>query len=189
MKDISTPGPLPIDTVVDGRVTLRPWRPEDAPVRVRAGADPDIQRWTSVPHDVDEEAARAWVAWSEQARSDRTALYFAVTLDGRCVGSAGLVDLHPDHLRAEVGYWLVSDARGHGLATRALRLLTSWCFTNLNLARLDLFTNTDNDASMAVALKGGYTREALLRSWHGNAVRREDLVLFGLLREDWQAAG
>jgi RimJ/RimL family protein N-acetyltransferase len=175
--------------MADGDVRLRPWLPEDAEVRVRAGRDPEVQRWTSVPRDVDVHQARAWVAWAEDARVRCQALYSAVTLDGRCVGSAGLVRLHHEDLRAEVGYWLVGEARGRGLATRALRLLTGWCFANLNLARLDLFTNTDNDASMAVALRAGYTREALLRSWHGNVVDREDLILFGMLRDEWPGVG
>jgi ribosomal-protein-alanine N-acetyltransferase len=188
VKDISTPGPLPAVAVTDGRVALRSWRPQDAAVRVRAGADADVQRWTSVPRNVDEAAALAWVNWSERARHDRKALYAAVTLDGECLGSVGLVDLHPNHRRAEIGYWLLDEARGHGLAVKALRLFTSWCFVHLDVARLDLFTNTDNEASMAVALKAGYAREALLRSWHGDSVHREDLVLFGMLREEWPDA-
>lgn len=168
----------------DGELALRPWQPEDAGVRVRAGQDPDIRRWTSVPRDVDEASALEWITWSQLAIATGESLYLAVTLDGRCVGSMGLIEVHHDHRRAEIGYWLLPEARGRGLVVRALRLLGDWALTELPLARLDLYTNTDNDASMAVALRAGYTREAVLRAWHTGPDGQEDLVLFGLVRGD-----
>lgn len=152
-----------------------------------AGADPDIRRWTTVPRDVDLEQARAWITWSAQARDAGDALFLGIVHHGECVGSVGLIHFEHEHRRAEVGYWLLSDARGQRLTVRALSLLVDWTFANIDIARLDLFTNTDNDGSMAVAERCGFTREALLRSWHLTPWgEREDLVLFGLLREEHQ---
>lgn len=168
----------------DGELVLRPWQAGDADVRVRAGRDPEIRQWTSVPRDVDHDAALEWIAWSQLAIATGEALHLALTVDDRCVGSIGLIDVHQDHRRAEIGYWLLPEARGRGLAPRALRLLTAWSLGELPLARLDLYTNTDNDASMAVALRCGFSREALLRAWHSGPDGQEDLVLFGLVRGD-----
>jgi ribosomal-protein-alanine N-acetyltransferase len=140
-----------------------------------------------VPRDIDLVAATAWVEWSRQAREAGEALFLAIVYGGVCVGSVGLIHLEHEHRRAEVGYWLLPEARGHRLTVRGLELLVTWTFENLDVARLDLFTNTDNGGSMAVAERCGFIREALLRSWHLTPWgEREDLVLFGLLREDFR---
>ena len=81
----------------------------------------------------------------------------------------------------DVGYWLASWARGRGVATRALRLLCAWAFDSLDLARIQLHTLPDNDASQRVAERAGFRREGLLRSWTEMKGRRVDLVMFSLL--------
>lgn len=171
-----------LPTLTDGNILLRPWSPDDAPVRVQAGQDPEIMRFTSVPQYVDEEAALGWIAAREEEHALRRSTYFAVEHAGECVGSAGLVAYVPEHNRAEVGYWLLPPFRGAGLAGRALALLSGYAFGTVRLSRLDLFTNVDNHGSMRVAESVGYCREGLLRSFHQLADgQREDLVLFGLV--------
>ena len=80
---------------------------------------------------------------------------------------------------AEIGYHLAPEARGRGLATAALRLLSDWSLRALPVARLQLTTHLDNPASQRVAEKAGYTREAVLRAWADQRgdPRRPDHVL------------
>jgi len=56
----------------------------------------------------------------------------------------------------EVGYWLAPDARGRGVAMRALRMLTRWAILDLVRPVLNLQTNVGNDASWRLALFVGY---------------------------------
>lgn len=81
-----------------------------------------------------------------------------------------------------VGYWCAAEARGRGVATRALRLLSRYGFEELGLQRLELITDPDNLASQRVAEKVGYRREGVLRSHldHPDG-RRRDSVMFSLL--------
>ena len=88
-----------------------------------------------------------------------------------------------EHRRGEVGYWLGPRARGQGHATRAVRLICGWGFRALRLERIDLFAATGNPASQRVAERGGFTREAVLRSYLRDKDRQEDFVAFGLLAE------
>ena len=76
------------------------------------------------------------------------------------------------------------DARGRGLATAALRLLSRWALDTLPVVRLQLTTHQDNPASQRVAQKAGYTREALLRAWADQRGTRVDLVMWSLLPGD-----
>jgi RimJ/RimL family protein N-acetyltransferase len=89
-----------------------------------------------------------------------------------------------EHLRGEVGYWLACEARGHGHASRAVRLICGWGFGSLGLERIDLFAATANAASQRVAERAGFIREAILRSYLRVRDRQLDMVAFGLLAGD-----
>jgi RimJ/RimL family protein N-acetyltransferase len=75
------------------------------------------------------------------------------------------------------------DARGRGLTTRALHLISRWAFDELGCARLQLRADLLNLPSQRVAEKAGFTREGVLRSVHFNPRqnRRVDFVMFSLL--------
>ncbi len=100
--------------------------------------------------------------------------------DGRIAVSAGAwVDGN-----VQFGYWVKREARGRGVATRALRLLSRWAVAELGAARLQLVTEPENDASQRVAEKAGFRREALLRAYVDLRGRRPDVYMYALLRED-----
>lgn len=90
------------------------------------------------------------------------------------------------HGRAGFGYWTRKEARGREVASRALRLLTRWAARHA-IARLPLIVEPANAASIRVAEKAGFRREALLRSYielHGT---RRDVHLDALLPEDFES--
>lgn len=102
---------------------------------------------------------------------------------------AGMIEVHLGKPgRAEVGYWLAPLDRGRGYATRALRLVSAWAFTDPGLVRFELHTLIGNEASGAVAGKAGFTREGIARRdllFRGEQV---DGVVFSFIRDD-AAAG
>ena len=112
-------------------------------------------------------AARGWVFQRAQKELPRDAIGMAIN-----------ELLHNGH----VGYWCAPEARGRGVATRALRLLCRHALDDLRLDRLELVTDPDNRASQRVAEKVGFRREGVLRSHllHPDG-RRRDSVMFSLL--------
>jgi RimJ/RimL family protein N-acetyltransferase len=54
---------------------------------------------------------------------------------GRVLGSIDM-GLNSEAYRGHIGYWVVRDARGRGVCTRALRLLSRWALEELGLIRL-----------------------------------------------------
>jgi RimJ/RimL family protein N-acetyltransferase len=79
---------------------------------------------------------------------------------------------------------LARPARGHGHATRAVRLICAWGFDAMGAERIDLMAATGNAASQRVAERAGFTREAVLRSFMQAKDGRQDMVAFGLLAGD-----
>ena len=162
----------------DGDVVLRPFVDEDVPAIVAACQDPEIPRWTSVPTPYTEADARAFLMGAPSVHT-----FAVVDRDtGALLGSVGFQVL--DHSRATFGYWVAREARGRGVATRALRLLVRHAAHEHGLARLQLIVEPENVASIRVAENAGFQREALLRSYIELHGRRRDVYLYALLADD-----
>ena len=89
-----------------------------------------------------------------------------------------------DHNCGEIAYVIASEARGRGIATEAVRLLTDWAFASLALSRIQLRINPHNAASIRVAEKTGYQREGLLRSAMDIRGNRVDVLVYSRLVTD-----
>jgi RimJ/RimL family protein N-acetyltransferase len=178
---------LPAEPLIDGSTELRPWRDTDLAAIVKACQDPEIVRWTRVPARYGEADARSFLLARYDATLAGTTAPFAIVKsddDEQLLGSISLMRLAWRHARGEVGYWLARDARGEGHVTRAVRLICRWGFDALELERIDLLAGTGNSASQKVAERSGFTREAVLRSFMRGKGERQDMVAFGLLRDE-----
>jgi RimJ/RimL family protein N-acetyltransferase len=167
----------------DGRTGLRPWREGDVAAILAMSRDPDTIRFTNVPDPYDEDSARIWLALQPaRLRAGDGAAFAVVEPPSQdALGAIGVRVLHGRGI-AEIGYHMAPEARGRGLATGALRLLSDWSFQTLPVERLQLTTHVENPASQRVAEKAGYTREAVLRSWADQRGERVDLIMYSLLR-------
>jgi ribosomal-protein-alanine N-acetyltransferase len=155
----SLPEEQPVLTT--GGLVLRPWEDGDAPAVQAAYEDPAIQRW-HVERLTAEEAAAYAQKWRELWRTSARAGW-AVTRDGSLAGRVTLARLDLWQGQAEVTYWVVSAARGTGVAPAAVQALAGWAFA-IGFHRLELGHSTQNPASCRVADKSGFrlegTREA-----------------------------
>jgi RimJ/RimL family protein N-acetyltransferase len=178
---------LPGEPLVDGDTGLRAWRDSDLAGLVSACQDREISRWTRVPYPYGPSDARAYLLQRHDTLHAGAAAPFAIVLAGdrdRLLGSISLMRFSWNDARAEVGYWLAREARGHGHVTRAVRLITGWGFQHLGLERIDLLAATGNPASQRVAERCGFSREAVLRSYLVGKEGRQDMVAFGLLARE-----
>lgn len=85
-----------------------------------------------------------------------------------------------------LSYGLGPQARGRGLATRAVRLASRWAISELKAARVMAGTAADNTASQAVLERAGFTREGVQRALlPGVNDTRVDNVCWSLLPEEF----
>ena len=84
---------------------------------------------------------------------------------------------------------IAREARGRGLATQALRLVSRWVLAALAVERLELVTEPKNVRSQHAAQKAGFRREGLLRRYLEVKGERRDCVMFSLLAEDLGKGG
>lgn len=176
---------MPDPPLFDGVVTLRPWG-EDGDVEAITASCNDraiAEFLEMIPSPYTEADAREYILGTRQGWAEGTSSNFAVVLDGRAVGSIGIRWLDPEQGVAEVGYWVSPDARGRGVCTRAVRLVSRWALEEGRTERLQLRADEQNLASRKVAENAGFTEEGTLRSSRYNLRlgRRIDFVMYSLL--------
>ena len=145
-------------TLRDGDLVLRPKRLEDIDAITAACQDPEIPRWTFVPSPYTRADAEAFfVRSAEEQEAGRTVHVLAVDAqDDQLLGSFSLMELDLEPGYGEIGYWVVAEARGRGIATRAVRLLADWAREELGLTKIDVLPHKENAASRRVAEKAGF---------------------------------
>ena len=174
---------MKLPQLADEAVVLRPWREEDMTAVTAAFQDPLIPRFIrTVPTPYRESDAGEWFAGLETAESINLAITEAE--GGGVLGGVSLLRFDRENKRAEVGLWVAADARGRGVATRAVRLLSRWGLEALDLERIEFLAEEENVASQRVAERAGFTREGVLRAYFDNRGTRPNYVMFSLLPSD-----
>jgi RimJ/RimL family protein N-acetyltransferase len=178
--------PLPDSPLADDVVRLRAFTLDDVDWVTEGCRDPDVARFTGVPHPYEPDHAREWIGKQAEGRATGEGLHLAVTAaeDGEPLGSVGLQHIAWDQLRGEIGYWIVPQGRGRGAASSGVRLLAAYGFEAAGLRRIEVIPYVDNPASQRVAEKVGCTREGVLRSYFAAHGERHDCVMYSLLPED-----
>ncbi len=123
-------------------------------------------------------------AASERAAGVRVRLAIIEPPADDCRGEVFVYGIDWAERRASAGIWVAPDARGRGLARRALRLAAQWAFAAWGLERLALLTDPDNRAMLNAASSAGFTLEGVLRSYSRDGGRRRDFASLSLLPGD-----
>jgi [ribosomal protein S5]-alanine N-acetyltransferase len=180
-----SPRPIsfPVEGLDDGVVRLRLMAEADVAAVVEAVRDPEIPRWTRVPTPYGEGDARQFRRMTRNglaAGTDLAALIVCAD-DDELLGAVGIHGIDPESGRCSAGYWVAAEARGRGVAARALRLLCAYAFDELGVQRVELWIDPDNGPSLGVAEAVGFTREGLLRSFMPIRGQRRDMLMYSLL--------
>ncbi|MBK8027449.1 MAG: GNAT family N-acetyltransferase [Chloroflexi bacterium] len=125
----------------------------------------------------------------EPPKPDDTYFHLRTISDDRCIGFVVLFNLKWRNQTAELAIGIGDrDYRGHGYGSDALRLILNYAFSELALRRVSLTVMDYNTAAIKAYERVGFQREGA----HRQAVVREgrayDLLLYGILRDEWSAA-
>ncbi|HSN28997.1 MAG TPA: GNAT family protein [Kofleriaceae bacterium] len=168
---------------------LRELRADDArAIAVRAG-DRKVARYLlAVPSPYPVSLAARWIAgrqtWWAQGRGVTLGIVRRSEPD-ELLGSVSLRRFARDR-RAELGYWLGTDAWGRGYATEAAGALVDFGFREMNLARIYAQVLAGNAASCRVLEKLGMQNEGIRRRHVRKGRTLHDIVLYGILRDEWR---
>lgn len=172
-----------IPTLETERLILRELVREDATALFPTFADPEQMRyWSRGPFDSEEELA-AWLcqpgwdgrAWTVESKEDGAVLGRVVAMP-RSTGES------------EIGYTVIRDRQGQGIAFEAMSALIDHLFTHDGMRRITADTDPDNVPSNRLLEKLGFTREGRLREAWVTHIGIRDSYIWGLLAREWEKA-
>ncbi len=159
----------------------------DAASLLELGADPDVTRFFSWgPYQSEAEPA-AYIERLPAERERGERLEFVITgAGGTPIGVTGLSELSRRDRRAVVGTWLGRRHWGTGANREAKALVVRLAFGALGLERLGAYADLDNPRSQAALTGIGFAREGVLRHWHRHGDRVHDVIVYSLLKQEWE---
>ena len=178
---------LPV--IETARLTLRPYTLADAPRVQQMCGDPAIAATTlAIPHPYPDGAAEQWISTHADSFLQGKEVTLAITLkpDRPVIGSMALM-VNKNHQRGELGYMIAKEHWNRGYCTEAARAMMGYGFGTLGLNRIQAMHFPRNPASGRVMQRLGMTREGLLRQYVSNRGAREDVVMYAILRHEFEA--
>lgn len=178
---------LPGGRLTDDVVIVRRLGPEDADGMYFLFTRPEVvaSRVPPVPPSFADVRRRCRLAESSWLAGRTADLAILDAATGELAGVCGLHRDDPGSGQAMIACAMLPATRGRGLATRAVRLVTSWAFDGARIARIWAGTHPENAASRRVLEKAGFREEGLMRGrLPGAGGERVDSVLYGLLAAD-----
>ena len=172
------------------RLQLVPVREENAETLWQVLQQPDLRNFQDLP-DLDAEAFRRniaqrpkdlhagavgrfeWIIYWNGAHGRDPLGWVSLRIAERAIDTA------------EIGYSVVREHRGHGVATEAVAALVAEGFEQARLTRVRAYCVPENAASRAVLERSGFLNEGVAR--HGATVQGQavDVASYVLGRERW----
>jgi len=180
----------PFELRWDDDLLLAPPSSADVDVVTAACQDPEIQRNTLVPAPYTREDAEEFVdgyARDSWARSSPIwAIYQRMdAAEARGWAFRGVVGLDGvEDGSGEIGFWLAPEARGRGVAHRAVGLCLDAGFGVVGLERVEWRAFVGNWASWRTVWRHGFRKEGEVRGLGVQRGQRRDQWIGTLLRDD-----
>jgi len=172
------------------RLNLVPVREENAETLWQVLQQPDLRDFQDLP-DLDAAAFRRNIA--QRPKELRAAaigrfewmIYWRGTDASKPLGWVSLRIAERATETAEIGYSVVREHRGRGVATEAVAALVAEGFERAQLARVRAYCVPENASSRAVLERNGFLDQGVAR--HGATVQGQavDVVGYVLMRGRW----
>jgi RimJ/RimL family protein N-acetyltransferase len=147
------------------RMTLRPFRDSDVDRIVEGCSDPRTRYWlASMPQPYQRVNAVDYLRLTRELAAQAVGLVWCIAdpASDRCLGSISLEGLGGYASRAEIGYWTHPEARGRGLMTEAVGLVTAHAQAAGLAQSIMIRCAATNTASRHVAEAAGYVQIGVL---------------------------
>jgi ribosomal-protein-alanine N-acetyltransferase len=172
-------------TIETERFVLRELVRADVAALLPTFADEEAMRWWSRGPFASEDELAGYLV-PDEGWNGRS---WAVTEreGGAVVGR--VVAMDRDDAIAEVGYLVIKQRQGEGIAREALAALIEQLFGAEDVRRIYADVDPDNAASNRLVERLGFTLEGRLREQWRTHIGARDSLIWGLLASEWDGAG
>jgi ribosomal-protein-alanine N-acetyltransferase len=168
------------------RFCLRRIVPADIEVVFRGLSDPAVIAHYGVSYET-LEATQRQMDWFEEIHAVGTGAWWGISdpaPGAPLIGACGLNDIHAEHRRGELGYWLMPECWGRGIATECVGAMLEHAWGPMALHRVAAEVDVENHASRRLLDRLGFRLEGIRRDYerkHGSFI---DLMIYARLATD-----
>jgi ribosomal-protein-serine acetyltransferase len=153
------------DMVDANRTHLRPWLPF-------------VDRMQTV------EFADSFVKGTIQRNNEGNEYAFVIIENENVIGRIGVYKIDNQNKIGEIGYWIIEGLQGKGIVTKSCKAIIDFCFSDLQLNRIEIKCGTENFKSKIIPEKLNFTKEGVIRQGELLYDTFIDLNLYSLLKSD-----
>ncbi|MNN00305.1 putative ribosomal N-acetyltransferase YdaF [compost metagenome] len=171
------------------RLRLRRMKKSDAETMFRYWSDPEVVRYMNMPPFASEEDTYEMINLLNGLSESEDALRWGIELkeNGELIGSCGYnVWQLSGAYRGEIGYDLGRNYWGYGYMAEALQVILGFGFGTMGLNRIEALIDPRNGHSRKLICKFGFVEEGLLREYQKTESGFVDLIMYSLLKKEFQ---
>jgi RimJ/RimL family protein N-acetyltransferase len=171
------------------RVTLRSIEREDLPVLWAFNNDLEVELASGGDPPIPQSLARLQARFEESLRhGERDGTHFAIECDGKIIGICDLFHFDETAQTCELGIIIGDKAYwGQGYGREAVGLLLRYAFQYRNQHKVWLRVNATNERAIRSYRASGFVEEGRQRSQVWSDGGHVDLVLMGVLLDEWKS--
>jgi ribosomal-protein-serine acetyltransferase len=138
--------------------------------------------WVSSVKSID--FIEGFIKGSEERNKAGIEYAFAIEENHTIVGRIGVYKIDDQNKIGEIGYWIGQEHQGKGIVTQACKALLEFCFSKLELNRIEIKCATKNARSQRIPEQLNFKLEGVLRK--AECLHHEfiDLNLYSMLQSD-----
>ena len=148
-------------------------------------SNPETMKYIPRPLVTNDDEGLAHITMIDEKIEANEGINWAITIkgDSRLIGIIGHYRIKPEHYRAEIGYMVLPEYHGKGLATEAVKVVVKYGFEVMKLHSIEAVIDPDNLASARVLEKNGFVKEAHLKENEFFNGQFLDSVIYSLLNK------
>ncbi len=164
-------------------ITLRALEPEDLDFLFSTENNSDFWEVSSTQTPFSKFILRKYLANAQQDIYEARQLRLVIenTDTNENVGFIDLFDFNPQHQRAGIGILILKEYQNKGFASEALKMITQYAFSTLNLHQVYANIPTDNTNSISLFEKLKFIKVGSQKDWILSEGSFKDVHLYQLI--------
>ncbi len=166
------------------RLLLRKIFPKDDKEIYYLRSDEGVNKYIDRPRVASLEDAQNFINKTNQSIDNNELVDWAISFkdNSRLIGSICLWNLSVEKNKAEVGYELLPEFQGKGIANEALSKIIEFGFDVMQLDKIEAYTQKENLASTRLLEKFGFARDPHEESKIDFTIDNPNTVVYSLFR-------
>ena len=177
--------------IVTDEITLRKIVTADLDSLFEIYSNEKLFQYTPLMIKKNKDTVENMIGHFERDFNKRKEIFLGICLNSEpnnIIGVAEMFDYSQDVNVVTIGYRLNDRFWTKGIATKTVKAMTDYLFTDVGINRIQAFVMTENIKSQNVLERNAFVKEGIIRQgymWKGKGVI--DLILYSLLKSDRKA--